>query len=101
MRRVLTIVLVSASLVGVLGVLGGPAVAKPPQCPRAYELADLPEVEAFVLAAGGVIGPELTDFVEFVDGNDDGFICFKTLPEATPYPTPPLLAGDNKLPKAK
>ena len=76
------------------------ATAKAPTCPAAYELADLPELEAFVEAAGGMTGAELTAFFELVDENDDGLICFKTLPQATPLPTPPLLASDNRVPKA-
>lgn len=85
---------------GVVGGLGGTASAKPPACPSAYELADLEELEDFVLAAGGEIGGELTAFFEVVDENVDRLICFKTLPDATPFPTPPLLAGDNRLPKS-
>ena len=100
MRRILVSVLTCAICLGGSVTLAGSASAKPQSCPSAYELSDLSELEAFVIAAGGEIGTELTGFFEIVDENDDGLICFKTLPEATPYPTPPLLAGDNKLPKA-
>jgi hypothetical protein len=85
---------------GVVGGLGGTAAATQPACPSAFELADLAELEDFVLAAGGEIGGELTAYFEVVDENVDGLICFKRLPDATPLPTPPLLAGDNRLPKS-
>jgi hypothetical protein len=80
-----------------LGVLGGSAVAAPPACPAADTLSDLPDLQAFVIAAGGDANQELIDFFEHIDENDDGLICYKTLPEATPFPTPPLLAHDNRL----
>ena len=82
-----------------LGALQGTATAAPRPCPSSAELADLPELEAFVVAAGGMTGPELTGFFQLVDENQNGLICFKTLPEATPFPTPPLLAGDDRLPR--
>jgi hypothetical protein len=74
----------------------GSASADPPECPRSNELATLAELEEVVLEAGGEIGEQLTSFFEFVDENDDGLICYKLLPEATPFPTPPFLAGDNR-----
>jgi hypothetical protein len=98
-RRIQALGLTCVILGATLLVQQGTASAKPPQCPASNELADLPEVEAFVLEAGGEIGQELTDFFHFIDENEDGLICFKTLPEATPFPTPPLLATDNRLPK--
>lgn len=93
-RRLTSVALLAFTVVGVLG---GTAVADPPACPTSNTLSNLADLQAFVIAAGGDAGQELTDFFEFVDANDDGLICYKTLPEATPFPTPPLLAGDNRL----
>ena len=98
MRRALAVATVLALTGGMLVLAASPAAAKPAACPNAYELADLAELQAFVANAGGdPSDPELLGFFEFVDMNVDGFICFKTLPEATPFKSPPLLAGDNKV----
>jgi len=87
---------VALGVVCLMGLPVGAVSAAPPRCPAAYELSDLAEMERFVLDAGGQIGPELTGFFLHIDENGNGSISFKTLPEATPLPTPPLLAHDDR-----
>jgi hypothetical protein len=60
------------------------------------DLMTLEQLEALVETAGGQTGSELTAYFDFIDENGDGLGCFKTLPEATPLPTPPLLGTDNR-----
>lgn len=91
-RSILTMSLIA----GVLVIPGGAVQADPAPCPSSRDLMSLEELEALVEDAGGQTGEELTAFFEFVDENGDGVACFKTLPEATPFPTPPLQGMDNR-----
>jgi hypothetical protein len=100
--RIRSLVVLAATLSVVVGTPAGSADAVPPPhanpspCPRSMDLMTLEQLEAFVEAAGGQTGPALTAFFEFIDENGDGVGCFKTLPEATQLPTPPLLGTDNR-----
>lgn len=83
---------------GVTALASGTAVAEPRPCPRAYFGPwDYPQLEAFVLGAGGDPSLGLEPYFDHIDANEDGYACFKTLPAATPLPTPPLLGHDNRL----
>jgi hypothetical protein len=88
--------LATATLLASMAIPAGAAQADPAPCPASRDLMTLAELEALVEAAGGQTGAELTAFFGFVDENGDGLACFKTLPEATPYPTPPLQGMDNR-----
>jgi hypothetical protein len=74
--------------------VGSVAAAKP--CPSGYTAYTYAELEDFVIDAGGDPSLGLEPYFEHIDANGNGTACFKTLPEATPYPTPPLLGHDDK-----
>lgn len=95
MNRLRMSLVVGAALVAV-GLMSTVSSAAPPPCPSSRALTTLPQLEAFVVAAGGETGPALTDFFEHVDENGNGLICFKVLPDATPYPTPPIQGMDDR-----
>jgi hypothetical protein len=92
----------SIALACVLGLgasvsFGAGAVAAPKPCASGFSAYTYAELEAYVVDAGGDPGLGLEPYFDHIDANGNGTACFKTLPEATPYPTPPLLGQDDRI----